>query len=53
MSFYDIYLFSIKNKDENFDIAKYQIDNTFKIKTEAFMNKKEEEIIKAQFKAKS
>lgn len=42
-----------KNKSENFAITGLQIGNTFNIRMEAFINKKEAEIIKVKFEAKS
>lgn len=53
MLFYDICLLITKNKDENFNIARFQTDNIFNIKIETFINKKEAEIIEAKFKTKS
>lgn len=53
MLFYDPCFFIIKNNGEKFGIAKFQTDNTFNIKLEAFMKKKESKIIKAKFKAKT
>lgn len=37
--FYDACLLIIKNKGENFVIARLQTDNTLNIRTEAFMKK--------------
>ena len=53
MSPYDACFFITKNGGENFGIAKLQIDNTFNVGTEAFIEKKETEMIKAKFKAKN
>lgn len=52
MLFYNAYLLIIKDKNIHFSIIRLQTDNTFNIWTEIFMNKKEEEITKAKFKAK-
>lgn len=49
---YDACLFITKNNIKNFDIAKFQINNTLNIRTEAFMKKKETKIIEAKFKEK-
>lgn len=50
---YNIYLFITKNKNESFSITRFQIDNTFNMKIEIFINKEEVKIIKAKIKAKS
>lgn len=50
---YDKCFFITKDGDKNFGIVGFQIDNTFNVKTEAFMKKKETEIIKAKFKTKT
>lgn len=52
-SSYDTYLIITKNKSENLDIIRLQTDNILNIRIEAFMKKKEKEIIKAKFKAKN
>lgn len=49
---YDKCLFITKNGDKNFGIVGFQINNTFNVKTKAFMKKKETEIIKASSKQK-
>lgn len=51
--FNDACLLINKADDENFDITELQTDNTFNIGIERFINKKEAEITKAKFKAKS
>lgn len=50
---YDTCLFITKNVGENFGIAKLQMDNIFNVRIEAFMIKKETEIMEAKFKAKT
>lgn len=50
---YDICSFITKNGSKNFGIIRLQTDNTFNIGTEAFMKKKETEIIKFKIKAKT
>lgn len=49
---YNTCLLITKDKDVNFGITKLQINNTFNIKIEAFINKKKTETIEAKFKAK-
>lgn len=53
ISFYDICLLITQKSNKNFDIARFQINNTFNIKMEAFIYKKKTKIIKAMFKAKT
>ena len=53
MSSYDICLFITKDGGKNFGIAGLQTDNTLNIEIEAFMKKKEIEIMKAKLKAKT
>lgn len=50
---YDICLFIIKNGIKNFSIARFQIDNIFKIITEVFIRKDKINIIKTKFKIKT
>ena len=50
---YDTCLFITKDSGENFDIAGLQTDDTLNVGTEAFMKKKETEIMEAKFKAKT
>lgn len=50
---YNKCLFITKDSDKNFGIVEFQIDNTLNVRTEAFMKKKETEIIKAKFKTKT
>lgn len=50
---FDTYLLITKDSNKNFAIAKLQMDNTLNIEMEAFMKKKEIEIIEANFKAKT
>ena len=50
---YDTSLFITKDGSKNFDIIGLQINNTLNVRTEAFMKKKETEIIEAKFKAKT
>lgn len=49
---YNIYLLITKNEDINLSIIEIQIDNTFNIRIEIFINKKEVKIIRTKFKAK-
>lgn len=51
ISFYHVCLLIIKDKGVNFGIIRFHTDNTFNIRTEAFMNKKEAEIINIKLKA--
>lgn len=53
MSLYEICLLITKDGDENFDIARLQIDNTFNVRTERFMKKEEKEIMEAKLKTKN
>ena len=53
MSPHDSYFLITKGGGENFGIPGLQMDNTFNIGMEAFMNKEEIEIMKAEFKAKT
>lgn len=53
MSFYDTNLLIIKDRDINFKIIGFQTNNTFNVRTKAFINKEKKKIIEAKFKAKS
>lgn len=53
MSFYDTCLLITKDGDINFGVIGFQTNDTFNIRTEVFMNKKEVEIIEVKFKTKS
>lgn len=44
--FYNICLLITKDKGENFNIVRFQTDNTLNIRMKTFMNKEEIEIIK-------
>lgn len=53
MSPYDAYLFITEDDDENFSIARFQIDNSLNIRMEIFMKKKEIKSMETKFKAKT
>lgn len=53
MLLYDAYLLITKNRGKNFSVIKFQIENTFNIRTDIFINKEKAEIKKAIFKVKS
>lgn len=53
VSSYNAYLFITKNSEKIFGITRFQTNDTFNIRTETFMNKKETEITDAKFQAKS
>ena len=50
---YNACLLIIKTGSKNFGIVELQTDNNFNVRMKVFMNKKEVEIIKTKFKAKS
>lgn len=52
MSLYNTCFLITKDGDENFSIARFQMDNIFNIGTKIFMKKEEIEIIEAKFKVK-
>lgn len=50
---YDTYLFITNTSGENFGMVGLQTDNILNVAIEAFMNKKEIDIIEIKLKAKS
>lgn len=53
MLLYEVCLLTTKDNGKNFGIAGFQTDNIFNVRIEVFMEKKETEIIKTKFKAKT